>query len=140
MSNIIERINIVKGQLIIADKVRVATYNAMVNSIKEIVASNGGSIDMVDLYDEFDFIPIAVCYDGGFHPEYSSSMFSQLKSVFLDGNGILSFELEDEYDVCYDRILYCDMQSIFEELADWQKIVSDMTSDDMTCVSDKMAE
>lgn len=139
MSNLIEKIQNVKGQLENETAIRIKTHKAMIETIKEIVASNGGEIDMVDLYDQFGFMPLAVAYDGGNHPECNSQMFSEVKCISINERGELLFELEDEFGVCHDRLLHDDIIMVFETLADWYNIVNDMT-DNVAEATDNVAE
>lgn len=137
MKNLNEKIEKIKNQLEAEKTIRIDAHKAIIEVIKEIVAANGGEIEMTELYDEFDILPIAVAYDGGNHPEYDSQMFSEVKLVSINKRGELVFELEDEVDVCYDRLLYDDIVMVFETLVLWQDIVDGMTDNDADNVAEE---
>lgn len=139
MKNLNEKIEKIKNQLEAEKTIRIDAHKAMIEVIKEIVAANGGEIEMTELYDEFDILPMAVAYDGGNHPDYASQMFSEVKSVSINKRGELVFELDDEVDVCYDRLLYDDIVMVFETLVLWQDIVDGMT-DNVAEETDIVAE
>ena len=68
-------------------------------------------------YDELEELEIEdsvpyVAYDGGNHPEYASTLSSQLYGVYLNTYGEVCVELEesDEYEV--DRIATSDLYNI----------------------------
>lgn len=62
----------------------------MEDTIKEIL--EGINLKRVDLSD-YDGIDLTVCWDGGHHPDYASTMFSTVYSIYLkDGEVLLSTE------------------------------------------------
>ena len=137
MKNLNEKIEKIKNQLEAEKTIRIDAHKAMIEVIKEIVAANGGEIEMTELYDEFDIPPIEVAYDGSNHPDYASQMFSEVKLVSINKRGELVFELEDECDVCYDRLLYDDIVMVFGALVLWQDIVDGMTDNDADNVAEE---
>lgn len=67
-------------------------------------------------FDEYG-IPIPlVCYDGGDNPDTESSVFSTLYSITSTDDGGFVVDLEQEHNVDESRILFCDIQDIFESV------------------------
>ena len=67
--------------------------------------------DIIDFSDCED-VP-AVCYDGGNHPEYASTMYSTVHKIYVNHEDELVFETEDG-QITIERILICDLADVTE--------------------------
>lgn len=94
--------------------------------LKRELKKNNGSIEFFDnegnaIDDEY----VSVAYDGGRHPEYNSSAFSQVDGIYLNekGNIVLNIEEDNEYDInniSWDE-LYDVAEFVYEHAAPYWK-------------------
>jgi hypothetical protein len=94
--------------------------------LKRELKKNNGSIEFFDndgnaIDDEY----VSVAYDGGRHPEYNSSAFSQVDGIYLNekGNIVLNIEDDNEYDInniSWDE-LYDVAEFVYEHAAPYWK-------------------
>lgn len=61
---------------------------------------------------------VCVAYDGGRHPEYNSNMFSIVISVFLDGNGNILLELDEDGEYGINHVCTQDIYSVIHAITD----------------------
>ena len=90
--------------------VRNELYKEALKVINDFVSKQPEKIVMLD-DDPEDRYSISVCYDGGNHPEYASNGCSMVKSVYINKDGELSLDIEDDNNYTIDRC-YCD--EVFE--------------------------
>lgn len=84
---------------------------AMVKELTDIVKERG-EIGLVN-DDDFDNSPVYVTYDGGNHPEYQSTLFSEVFNVKMTKKGVLVAETEDaELEVA--SMPYLDILEIYD--------------------------
>lgn len=93
--------------LVTKDEIKnaIELYNDVVDSTQKkcegflstMLLGNGSRIDLLD---PDGYPQMSVNYDGGNHPEYSSNVYSDVRSVF-NKNGKIYVEIEDddEYDI-----------------------------------------
>ena len=77
-----------------------------VEFLKSLVDANGGEEIVGDLLEG-----VYVAYDGGNHPEYASTMASGVERIYVD-NGKLYFDLEDEPQYSFDRVMVNDLMFV----------------------------
>jgi len=63
---------------------------------------------------DIDVADVSVVYDGGNHPEYASSVCSQVFSVYADEKGRISLHTEDCADYDQDRIETVDLTTLVD--------------------------
>lgn len=80
-----------------------------VEFLESLIDSNGGEI-VGDLLDG-----VYVAYDGGNHPEYASTMASVIERIYVE-NGKLYFDLEDESQYSFDRVIVNDLIWVCEDI------------------------
>lgn len=80
-----------------------------VEFLESLVDANGGEI-VGDLLDG-----VYVVYDGGNHPEYASTLASDVERIYVD-NGKLYFDLEDESQYSFDRVMVNDLIWVCEDI------------------------
>lgn len=83
----------------------------MANELTEIVKERG-EINLVD-DDDFDYSPIYITYDGGSHPEYQSTLFSEVFNVKMTDKGVLVAETEDA-EIEIATMTYIDVLEIYD--------------------------
>ena len=83
--------------------------------LKGALKRNGGSIEFFKndgnaIDDEY----VSVAYDGGRHPEYASSAFSNVNSVYLNKKGRIVLDTDDcdEYEI--ENLSYDELYTIAE--------------------------
>ena len=64
----------------------------------------------------FDDGGVYITYDGGEHPEYNSTLFSRLHSIYVNCNDELCFEIEDCGAYTSDRVLLADLVYVTTEV------------------------
>ena len=78
----------------ISRKLRLACEEYIGRKLKE----NGNVIE----WDDRDLdCSVTISYDGGNHPEYASTLYSTLRGIYMDENGMITFDIEDDsrYDI-----------------------------------------
>lgn len=98
-------------------EVRRELYKEVLKVIKDFVSKQPEKIVMLD--DTEDRYRISVCYDGGNHPEYASNGCSMVKSIYINKNGKLSLDIEDDDDYAIDRCYYDEVFQIFDVIYDY---------------------
>lgn len=80
-----------------------------VEFLKSLIDANGGEINgkMLD--------GCYVAYDGGNHPEYASTMASDVQRIYTE-DGTLYFEIEDSPKYSIDRIMVNDLVYVCEDI------------------------
>ena len=81
--------------------------------IKKVLKENNNEISWN--IDEVEDNILTVTYDGGNHPEYASTMASVVERIYVD-NGKLYFDLEDESQYSFDRIVVNDLMWVCEDI------------------------
>lgn len=80
-----------------------------VEFLKSLVDSNGGEI-VGDLLEG-----VYVAYDGGNHPEYATTMASNVERIYVE-DGTLYFDIEDETQYSFDRVMVNDLIWVCEDI------------------------
>lgn len=85
------------------------TQRVCVEFLKSLIDANGGEIngEMLD--------GCYVAYDGGNHPEYASTMSSDVERIYVE-DGTLYFEIEDSPKYSIDRIMVNDLVYVCEDI------------------------
>lgn len=80
-----------------------------VEFLKSLIDANGGEINgkMLD--------GCYVAYDGGNHPEYASTIASNVERIYVE-DGTLYFEIEDSPKYSIDRIMVNDLVYVCEDI------------------------
>ncbi len=69
---------------------------AAMEHIKELLLQyKGGNVEISEIANEMSIDQIFVAYDGGYHPERDSNLFSEVENVYLDDKGVVKVETED---------------------------------------------
>lgn len=84
----------------------------LIDYLKEVLAQNNNKLDWSNIEDVMDYRP-TVTYDGGNHPEYASTMYSDVYGIYMEDNNIYLDTAEcSEYDI--DRISVSELYDVAE--------------------------
>ena len=84
----------------------------LINYLKEVLAQNNNKLDWYNIEDVMDYRP-TVTYDGGNHPEYTSTVDNDVCGIFIEENTVYLDTVEcSKYSI--DRISVSELYDVAE--------------------------
>lgn len=93
------------------NKEQIAFDKVALEKLREYLATQPNKEVVLD-EDFVEGYPLAVVYDGGNHPEYSSNAFSMVSGVRMNDNDVISIQCDDDEDYYFE-----DAEAVNNQLA-----------------------
>ena len=93
------------------NQTQLALNEVALEKLREYLAAQPNKEVVLD-EDFVEGYPLAIVYDGGNHPEYSSNAFSMVSGVKINENDAISIQCDDDEDYYFD-----DAEAVNDRLA-----------------------